>query len=98
MSYIISEPAKLDINDIYEFSIIEFGLDQTITYLMQMEEVFKIIEKHHYIGTSRNHISNDLFSFPFKSHIIFYRIAPLTEIIILRILHGSRDVPKHFKT
>jgi toxin ParE1/3/4 len=98
MSYIISEPAQLDIEDIYEYSIIEFGVDRTIYYLMQMEEVFNSLENHHHLGTSRNHISQNLYAIAYKSHMIFYSITSENEILITRILHGSRDIPNHIKT
>lgn len=97
MSFIVSEPAKLDINDIYEYSILEFGWDRTVLYLMEMEEVFYSITQHHQLGTKRMYIANDVFAIPFQSHVIFYRINSDSQVVIVRILHGSRDIPKRFK-
>ncbi|PZX43963.1 toxin ParE1/3/4 [Nonlabens dokdonensis] len=95
MGYIVSEVAQWDINEIYEFSIQEFGLERTILYLMEMEDVFKSIERHHNMGTLRKHIAKNLYAFPYQSHMIFYHIQNDDLIIITRILHGSRDIPNH---
>nr|WP_262888428.1 type II toxin-antitoxin system RelE/ParE family toxin [Chryseobacterium cheonjiense] len=46
-------------------------------------------------GKTRNEIKQGLYSFPKGNHIIFYRLSD-THIIIVRILHGSRDIPNFF--
>lgn len=96
MSFVISAIAKLDLDDIYEYSIIEFGIDRTIQYLMEMEDVFITISDHHKIGTTREHIDKGLFAISYFSHMIFYRIDEEKVIIIERVLHGSKDIPNHF--
>jgi len=97
MSYKLSDLAQLDIDDIYNFSLEKFGMDRTIIYMMQMEEMFEVIVNHQQSGTSRKHIANEVYGFPYKSHMIFYRIIAINEIVILRILHGSWDIPNRFK-
>ncbi len=96
MAFKVSELAKLDINDIYEYSVTEFGIQRTIRYLMEMEECFFTISKHHHLGATREHIADGLFAFPYQSHVIFYKIIKEQHITIERILHGSRDIPATF--
>ncbi|MDX9789405.1 MAG: type II toxin-antitoxin system RelE/ParE family toxin [Candidatus Kapabacteria bacterium] len=47
------------------------------------------------MGGTRNEIKESLYSFPKDNHIIFYRILD-DHIRIVRVLHGSRDIPEHF--
>lgn len=43
------------------------------------------------MGRARDEISPGLRSFPAGSHVIYYRVSD-TELIVTRIVHGSRDV------
>jgi len=44
------------------------------------------------LGESRPDLGSDVRHFPVKSYVVFYR--PLDDgIEVLRILHGSRDIP-----
>jgi toxin ParE1/3/4 len=96
MNFILSEIAQLDIDDIYEFSIYEFGLDRTVRYLMEMEQTFNMIATQQYVGTNRAHIAKKLFAIPYEAHVIYYEIKSKNTVVILRIVHGSCDVPKAF--
>ena len=91
----ITKPAGQDLEDIFDFSINLFGLDQTVKYVSFFETIFKKLASNPSIGRSRNEIKNGLRSFNHKSHVVFYRIKP-NQIIIIRILHVSRDFKNHF--
>jgi toxin ParE1/3/4 len=48
------------------------------------------------IGTGRDYLDRQVSAFPYKRYMIYYRFdASLIEII--RILHGSRDLPTIFQ-
>ncbi len=48
------------------------------------------------IGTGRDYLDKEILAFPYKNYMIYYRYsASLIEII--RILHGSRDLPAIFR-
>jgi toxin ParE1/3/4 len=47
------------------------------------------------IGRSRRDLRLDLFSFPVGRHILFYRPQP-GGIVLVRIIHGARDLPALF--
>ena len=94
--YILSEETDFDLEDIFEYTFAEFGLDQAIKYLDEIEVVFIKIVKTPQIGRTRDEIKQGLYSLPIGMHIVFYRI--LTDHIrIVRVLHGGRDLPRHFK-
>ncbi len=48
------------------------------------------------IGTGRAYLDREISAFPYKNHMIYYRYnTSLIEII--RVLHGSRDLPAVFQ-
>lgn len=92
---ILSQEADFDLGDIFEYTA-EFGINQAIKYLSEIEEIFFKITLTPEIGKIRNEIKIGLYSFPVGEHIIFYRI--LTDHIrIVRVLHSGRDLQKHIK-
>lgn len=91
--YILSEKTKEDIDSIYDFGNQKFGKDQALSYLIELRSYFEILLKNPNIGKQRDEIKEGLLSFPYASHIIFYRIFK-NHIRIVRVLHGSRDLRK----
>ena len=93
--YILSEIADKDLEDIFDYTFDEFGFDQAEKYLLEIEEIFQNLIINPQIGKKRDDIKQGLYSFPKDNHIIFYRILD-NHIRIVRVLHGSRDIPKYF--
>ena len=93
--YILSEIADKDLEDIFDYTFDEFGFDQAEKYLLEIEEIFQNLIINPQIGKKRDEIKQALYSFPKDNHIIFYRILD-NHIRIVRVLHGSRDIPKYF--
>ena len=93
--YILSEIADKDLEDIFDYTFDEFGFDQAEKYLLEFEEIFQNLIINPQIGKKRDEIKQGLYSFPKDNHIIFYRILD-NHIRIVRVLHGSRDIPKYF--
>ncbi|SDH59407.1 toxin ParE1/3/4 [Chryseobacterium taeanense] len=94
-TYILSEAADQDLENIFDFTLNQFGFDQAEKYLLEIEDVFKILVLHPESGKARNEVKEGLYSFPKDNHIIFYRILD-KQIQIIRVLHGSRDLPNYF--
>ena len=95
--YQLSEIAEKDLEDIFDYTHQEFGLDQAILYVLSFDEVFTLISQNQKLCIDRNEIKKGLKSFLYKSHVIFYRTIK-NEIRIVRVLHGSRDLPRHLKS
>lgn len=93
--YILSEIADKDLEDIFDYTVDEFGFDQAEKYLLEIEEIFQNLIVNPQLGKKRDEIKQGLYSFPKDNHIIFYRILD-NHIRIVRVLHGSRDIPKYF--
>ncbi len=91
--YKLSKPADQDLEDILDYTEAEFGIDQAISYLNDLEIVFNQLVVNPELGRERNEIKSGLRSMPKTSHVIFYRIRP-DHIRIIRVLHGSKDLIK----
>ena len=93
--YELSSEADRDISDIFDYTENEFGLDQAVAYVSAFDECFSQLLDNPELGRSRDEIRGNLRSLNYESHVVFYRILK-DHIRIVRILHGSRDLPKHF--
>ncbi len=94
--YKLTTLAVKDIDKIYEDGLEKFGKAQAIVYLENISSYFDLLGSNPYIGKHRTEIKNTLYSFPCKSHIIFYRIFK-SHIRIIRILYGGMDLIKFLK-
>jgi toxin ParE1/3/4 len=94
-NYVLSKETQKDIDEIFEFGVYKFGHHQALNYLIDLGSNFKTLSENPNIGKKRDEIKQGLYSLPFCSHIIFYRILP-THIRIVRVLHGSKDLSRHF--
>ena len=90
-TYVLSEEAVADIDEIFEFGEYKFGNAQAINYLIGLEELFVKLVPNPDISRERNDIKKGLFSLPYISHIIFYRKLK-GKLRIVRILYGGRDL------
>lgn len=91
--YILSEQAEKDIEEIFDFGEYKFGFSQAIKYLSDLQNQITAIAVNPEIGKKRNEIKIGLYSMPYSSHVIFYRILD-DHIRIVRILFGGRDLVK----
>lgn len=90
---ILSKAADADLEDIFDFTLEKFGLDQAFSYVSGFDDTLEIISRNPEIGRERKEIRENLRSFPKDMHVIFYRVLS-DHIRVVRILHGSRDLPK----
>jgi toxin ParE1/3/4 len=89
-TYVLSLEAEADVSDIFDYSACEFGFEQAIKYLGDMERAMENLLDNPFSGRERKDIRAELFSIPYVSHVIFYRVLS-DEIRVVRILHASRD-------
>jgi toxin ParE1/3/4 len=92
-TYRLSREADHDLEEIFDYTLCEFGLEQAIIYVSEFEGAFVILVANPEPGRKRDEIRNGLRSFVKGNHTIFYRILK-NHIRIVRILHGSRDIIK----
>ena len=92
--YSLSQTAAADVDGIYEYTIINFGLDQARAYLSGMHGRMETLAEHPLVGRNADELAPGLRRFEYESHIIFY-VVKTNGVHIVRVLHQSMDVRRH---
>ncbi len=93
--YELSDKADADLEEIFDYTEQEHGTGQAIRYVSAFQEAFDLLVENPEIGRVRREIRPGLRSVLKDQHAVFYRV--LTDRVrIVRVLHGSRDVPLLF--
>lgn len=93
-AYFFTFTAEADLEAIYQYTKEKWGDTKAIEYLVQLEEVIQLLAENPEVGKPRDELADGLYSFPNKSHIIFY-IKRESDILIVRLLHSSMDAQQH---
>jgi toxin ParE1/3/4 len=93
--YLLSEAADQDLELIFEYSANTFVVIRAAEYLQAFESLFQSLVINNSLGQNRDEIRKGLRSIRKESHIVFYRLKD-QNIIIVRVLHVSRDFPRYF--
>jgi len=89
--YELSDVADEDISEIFDYTAMEFGYEQAVKYVSELEDLFNKLLDNPKMGRERGEIKPGLRSFPKSSHVVFYRLMK-DRIRIVRVLHGSKDL------
>ncbi|MEH6584438.1 MAG: type II toxin-antitoxin system RelE/ParE family toxin [Halioglobus sp.] len=92
-SYKLTDAAKQDIADIREYSLNQWGTDQTSLYLKQIRERMRWLAQSPKLGELREDIKPGYYSFLEGRHCIYYRIKK-KNIEVLAVLHQSMDTKR----
>ncbi len=91
--YELSPESDNDLDGIFDYTEREFGIDKAVQYVSDFDDIFEQLVKNPEIGRERKEIRRGLRSIVKESHVVFYRVLK-DRIRIVRILHGSRDLPQ----
>jgi toxin ParE1/3/4 len=95
MSYLITEPAEADIDEIL-FYIAEDNLKAALSVYDRLLHCFEMLAQTPKAGRERKELRHDARSFPEGNYLIIYRIINSNDVEILRVLHGARDLDEIF--
>ncbi|MDF0667585.1 MAG: type II toxin-antitoxin system RelE/ParE family toxin [Nitrospira sp.] len=73
--YSLSAKAASDLDAIYEYTILRFGLDQAQVYLLGLQKQFQILAEQPAQGRQADALARGLRRWEYHSHIIFYMPA-----------------------
>ena len=96
MAYEISKQAEADLENIFDFTMMSFGIHQAEHYLLQFDSTFILLSNNPKLGRTRNEIRKGLRSYVLDKYVIFYGLFK-TNVRIVRVIHGSRDLPKYVR-
>ncbi len=92
--YSLSSKAAADLDSIYEYTILQFGLEQARGYLFGLHERFQALAAQPTQGRKVDELAPGLRRVEYQSHIVFY-ISTDNGIRIVRVLHQRMDVTRH---
>ena len=93
--YKLSEAAASDIENMFTRSVVDFGIEQTETYSLSLNQCLELLGDNPEMGTTADDIRPGYRYFLHENHIIFY-IPHKRDILIVRILHKRMDVNQTF--
>ncbi|MEZ5690391.1 MAG: type II toxin-antitoxin system RelE/ParE family toxin [Rickettsiales bacterium] len=89
-NYKLTNNAESNLDNIYEYSILNFGLEIARKYMLGLHECFDLLAKNPTWGSNYGFICNGLLRYEYRSHAIYY-INDKKNILILNILGGKQD-------
>ena len=89
-----TDKAERDLEGIIDHTVQEWGASQANTYLDGLETRAQLLAENPDLGIARETLSEGLLSFPYESHILYYK-KHARDIVIVRVLHQHMDPVKH---
>lgn len=88
----LTRSAKADLKSIARFTQSQWGVRQRNLYLKEMDQVFRLLADTPQMGRPCDEIREGYRKFPHGAHVIYYKNPTDSEVLIVRILHGTMDV------
>lgn len=96
LNIIIKEEALDDLEEIWLYTLQNWSLEQADRYHRFIIKEIEFLATRPASGKVQDHIRPGYRSSKVNSHIIFY-LFDETEIVIIRVLHESMDIPNRFE-
>ena len=96
LKIVLHQNAISDLDDIWLYTFHNWSKEQADRYLSLIYKEIDFLSTKPKSGKSIDYLRIGYRTSQVKSHIIFYRFSS-TEIEIVRILHGSMDIPNRLE-
>ncbi len=85
--------AEAELDNVWLYTARESGSEEIATRVVDnIVRQFSMLSRHPYSGRRRDDLRPGLRSFVVGNYVIIYRIEDPDTVLILHILHGSRDI------
>ncbi len=91
MAYRLSSAASRDMENIGDYGIDYFGIENARAYYLRLERSFNFLCEFPLAARLRTEVRPPVRAHPCQSHIIVYEIDDASDILILRIHHVRED-------
>ncbi len=88
--------ARRDIEEIWEYSVDQFGIDRADAYLRDIRRAAMTVAEDPRRGLGCDEIRSGYRKFSVGSHILFFKTSA-TRVIIVRILHRRMDFNRRLR-
>jgi toxin ParE1/3/4 len=92
--YVLSPAAQTDIEEIWEYTLTRWGIDQAEVYLRQLKSAIEAIAAEPARGRPCDDVRAGYYKFTVGSHVLFYRLIG-GDVDLVRILHRRMDFDRH---
>jgi toxin ParE1/3/4 len=92
--FVLTPRAQADVEEIWDYTVDRWGLDQAETYTRQLWKDIAAIADRPSRGRECSEVRPGYRQFPSGSHVLFYR-STATGIDVVRILHERMDYERH---
>ncbi|MGO9271591.1 MAG: type II toxin-antitoxin system RelE/ParE family toxin [Terriglobia bacterium] len=90
---LISPQAEMDLDQIWLYIAKESqSIERAERFLDRFTTFFSRLARNPYLGRQRDDLRPGYRSFPLGDYVILYRLTGAEEIMVLRVVHGSRDL------
>jgi toxin ParE1/3/4 len=96
--YQFTEQAQQDLIQIRRFTLDNWGETQSNNYLCDLDKMLQLLSEMPLMGKSCfDDLGEDVYRFPYGSHVIYYLTTPKERIVIVAVLHKSMVPRKHLE-
>jgi toxin ParE1/3/4 len=89
--YKLSKAASNDLANLYESTILNFGITQARKYYAGLLAKFKTLSENPLAYRQRQEISPPVRACPYEAHIILYAVNNDNGIEVIRVRHARED-------
>lgn len=94
--YRLTSDAQSDLIEIRRFTLAQWGSGQSIKYLSELRQFIRLLSETPKLGKQRLKVGKGVFSFPYSSHVIYYRCHE-KQLVVFGVLHKSMVPTSHLE-
>jgi len=88
--YELTKLAQKELDGIYEYSILNFGMAKARSYVQGLHACFKTLADNPRMGRDYFHVKNDYRRHEYESHTVYYKITK-AGVLVTRVLGSAQD-------
>ena len=94
--YKLTTDAQTDLIQIRQYTLSQWGSKQSELYLSELQQTITLLSEAPEMGKKRPDVSEDTFSFPHASHVIYY-VFHTDYLLVFAVLHKSMVPNNHLE-
>lgn len=93
-NYRLTIKAAKEIENIYVYSILHFGIQKAQEYLNGLHDCFVFLANNAGWGRDYGFVKSGLLRYEYRSHAVYYQKIE-SGVLIIRVLGGRQDPARH---
>lgn len=93
----LTAQARQDLIQIRRFTLAYWGIEQSFVYLRDLKKTLQLLADMPTMGQQCIDVGENVYRFPFRSHMIYYLTTLASDIVIAAVLHQTMLPEKHLE-